>query len=48
VASGILARGERPFLHVAETNTGARRVYEKLGFVPRRSVEAVLVQAPPG
>jgi len=48
VASGILARGEQPFLHVAESNTGARRVYEKLGFVQRRLVEAVLVKAPPG
>ncbi len=48
VAAEILARGEQPFLHVAETNVGARRVYEKLGFVERRSVDAVLVQAPPG
>jgi ribosomal protein S18 acetylase RimI-like enzyme len=48
VAAGILARGERPFLHVAEANTGARRVYEKLGFVHRRFIEAVLVTAPPG
>jgi ribosomal protein S18 acetylase RimI-like enzyme len=48
VAAEILARGERPFLHVAEANTGARRVYEKLGFVQRRFVEAVLVKAPPG
>jgi ribosomal protein S18 acetylase RimI-like enzyme len=48
VASEILARGEQPFLHVAETNTGARRVYEKLGFVQRRLVDAVLVKAPPG
>jgi ribosomal protein S18 acetylase RimI-like enzyme len=48
VASGILARGEQPFLHVAESNTGARRLYEKLGFIQRRSVEAVLVKAPPG
>jgi predicted GNAT family acetyltransferase len=47
VASEILARGEQPFLHVAEANTGARRVYEKLGFVQRRVVEAVLVQSPP-
>jgi predicted GNAT family acetyltransferase len=46
VASGILVRGEQPFLHVAESNTGARRVYEKLGFVTRRFVEAVLVLAP--
>ena len=48
VASEILGRGEQPFLHVAESNTGARRVYETLGFVRRRFVEAVLVQAPPG
>jgi ribosomal protein S18 acetylase RimI-like enzyme len=47
LASGILARGEQPFLHVAEANTGARRVYEKLGFVQRWVVEAVLVKAPP-
>jgi predicted GNAT family acetyltransferase len=47
VASEILARGERPFLHVADGNAGARRVYENLGFTPRRSVEAVLVQTPP-
>jgi predicted GNAT family acetyltransferase len=46
VASEILARGEQPFLHVAETNAGARRVYESLGFVQRRWVDAVLVQAP--
>jgi ribosomal protein S18 acetylase RimI-like enzyme len=48
VASQMLARGEQPFLHVAEANTGARRVYEKLGFVQRRLVDAVLVKAPPG
>jgi predicted GNAT family acetyltransferase len=47
VASEILARGETPFLHVAEANVGARRVYENLGFTQRRSVEAVLVQTPP-
>jgi ribosomal protein S18 acetylase RimI-like enzyme len=47
VASEILGGGDQPFLHVADANTGARRLYEKLGFTPRRSVEAVLVQAPP-
>jgi ribosomal protein S18 acetylase RimI-like enzyme len=47
VASEILARGEQPFLHVAESNTGARRIYDTLGFVRRRFVEAVLVQSPP-
>ncbi|MFF5225523.1 GNAT family N-acetyltransferase [Dactylosporangium sp. NPDC000521] len=34
----IAGRGERPFLHVAASNTGAIRVYERLGFVVRRPV----------
>jgi ribosomal protein S18 acetylase RimI-like enzyme len=35
VAEGILARGERPFLHLAATNVAALAVYEKIGFVRR-------------
>jgi predicted GNAT family acetyltransferase len=46
VASRILQRGERPFLHVAEWNQAARRVYENLGFVATRSVDAVVVTTP--
>jgi GNAT superfamily N-acetyltransferase len=46
VASRILQRGERPFLHVAEWNQGARRVYENLGFVASRYVDAVVVTTP--
>ncbi|MFJ3981379.1 GNAT family N-acetyltransferase [Streptomyces fungicidicus] len=34
----IVARGDRPFLHVAETNTGAITLYERLGFKTRRPV----------
>lgn len=32
VAQGIVADGDLPFLHVVGTNTGAIRVYERLGF----------------
>jgi ribosomal protein S18 acetylase RimI-like enzyme len=32
VAAGILERGDLPFLHAAADNTGAIRLYERLGF----------------
>jgi ribosomal protein S18 acetylase RimI-like enzyme len=47
VASGIFERGERPFLHVAESNERARRVYEGLGFTQLRLVDFVVVRSPP-
>lgn len=38
VAARIIQRGDQPFLHVAASNTGAIRLYERLGFVVRREV----------
>jgi ribosomal protein S18 acetylase RimI-like enzyme len=39
VVAGIRARGEEAFLHVAEFNTDAIRLYEALGFVLRSTFE---------
>jgi predicted GNAT family acetyltransferase len=39
VGGNILARGETPFLHAYAHNTGARVLYEKLGFTLRREVK---------
>jgi ribosomal protein S18 acetylase RimI-like enzyme len=41
VAERIAAEGDTPVLHVAATNEGARRVYERLGFTVRREVHFV-------
>ncbi|MBI4935773.1 MAG: GNAT family N-acetyltransferase [Actinobacteria bacterium] len=48
VASGILDRGQRPILHLAQTNVGALRVYERLGFAVRRQLPFIAAQAPGG
>ncbi|OLT46998.1 GNAT family N-acetyltransferase [Saccharomonospora sp. CUA-673] len=38
LAARIAARGERPFLHAAASNTGAIALYERLGFAVRKPV----------
>ena len=43
VAAGIVARGERPFLHALATNTNAIRLYESLGFELRRTTTITLL-----
>jgi ribosomal protein S18 acetylase RimI-like enzyme len=46
VASGIVARGETPVLHVSTDNTGAIRLYESMGFDRRGTVRFVAARAP--
>ncbi len=46
VAAAIAERGETPFLHVADTNTSARAVYELLGFTTRRMVSFAAYRVP--
>jgi predicted GNAT family acetyltransferase len=46
VAHGIRQRGATPFLHVASTNAAAIKLYESLGFKPRRVIEVESVQPP--
>jgi ribosomal protein S18 acetylase RimI-like enzyme len=46
VAAGIRERGESPFLHVADTNTGALRLYRALGFRIRRPITFLVLRAP--
>lgn len=38
LSASITAAGDRPFLHVVESNVAALRLYEQLGFTMRRSV----------
>lgn len=46
VASGILDRGDVPYLQVAAGNPSARRIYERIGFVRRREVEFAMLTTP--
>jgi len=40
----MAGKGETPFLHVMTSNTTAIRVYERLGFVARRTLELAVIQ----
>jgi ribosomal protein S18 acetylase RimI-like enzyme len=46
VAADIRGRGEAPFLHVADNNTNAIRLYESLGFVSRGRVRVNILRSP--
>ncbi len=48
VVAGILERSEIPFLHAAESNLMAIRLYEAMGFTVRRRLGFLVVQAPGG
>jgi predicted GNAT family acetyltransferase len=43
----IIARGERPFLHVGAANVAAQALYSKLGFDTERSVDVNLYRRRP-
>jgi predicted GNAT family acetyltransferase len=46
IASGIFEQGRQPFLHVAESNEEAHRLYVNLGFTQRQLIDFVVVGAP--
>jgi predicted GNAT family acetyltransferase len=46
VAQGIVERGGTPFLHVAEENDDAIRLYQRLGFVRRRLMTFQVLRPP--
>ena len=46
VVEGIRSRGEEAFLHVADTNVNAYRLYLAMGFSERCTATALVVRAP--
>jgi ribosomal protein S18 acetylase RimI-like enzyme len=48
VVAHIRDEGRQPFLHVAEENKNARRLYEAMGFEVRTRIPAVVLSAPRG
>ncbi len=47
-ARRVVDRGERPFLHAVAANRGAIALYERLGFVVRRTVRFTGHRTPDG
>lgn len=47
LVAGIMARGDRPFLHVIKSNTAAVALYERLGFRIREQVTFRGFRIPP-
>jgi len=46
VGAVVRERGERPFLHAAASNTGAIRLYERMGFTLSRELSFLGFTAP--
>jgi ribosomal protein S18 acetylase RimI-like enzyme len=46
VATGIIDRGETPFLHTAASNSGAIRLYQSIGFSVRRQLTFTILRSP--
>jgi ribosomal protein S18 acetylase RimI-like enzyme len=46
VVAGIRARGDEAFLHVADNNLNALRLYLALGFAERIMADAMIIKAP--
>ena len=45
VAHGIRADGDTPLIHAAATNTAAIRLYERLGFALRTTMQFAVYEA---
>jgi ribosomal protein S18 acetylase RimI-like enzyme len=48
VVAGIVATGDRPFLHATATNISAIRLYESLGFAVRTELDFLILRIPTG
>jgi ribosomal protein S18 acetylase RimI-like enzyme len=46
LTASILARGHAPFLHLSAANTRARLLYRALGFVERKELPMIAINAP--